>query len=124
MLAVWWTPISRPAAGPAAAALDSFHRNRAWLNLVQFNVLALRCDARIDDGYGMPTVASLEVAAQQVADDAWALNHAVPQAIIAGTLLGPYPCEEVAITPVEQLTPNGGFAGCQFQLQAVLQGYA
>lgn len=124
MLAVWWTPITRPSTAPSQDALDLYHRNRVWVNVVQFNILALRCDASIPDGSGMPNQASLEVAAKQVADDAWALNEYVSARILDNTLFGTYPCEEVAITPIQQLTPQGGFAGCQFQLQAVIQGYA
>lgn len=123
MLAVWWTPITQPLAGQAGAALDTFHHNRAWLNLVTFRVASLRCDARIPDQQGMPSVVDINTAAKTVADDAWALNSYVRRRILDGTLLGPYPCEEIAIGPFEQLASAGGAVGVTFALQAVLQGY-
>lgn len=123
MLAVWWTPITQPPAGQAGAALDAYHHNRTWLNLVTFHVASLRCDARIPDGSGMPSVVDINSAAKQVADDAWALNSFVRRRILDGTLLGPYPCNEIAIGPFEQLSPAGGAVGVTFALQAVLQGY-
>lgn len=123
MLAVWWSPITRPSTAPSQAALDLYHRNRVWINIVQFNVIALRCDGTIPDGAGMPNLASLQAASKQVADDAWALNSYVMRRIQDQTLLGPYPCQEVSMTGIQQLAPTGGFVGCQFALQAELPGY-
>lgn len=122
-LAVWWTPITRPSTAPSQAALDVYHRLRVWINIVQINVIALRCDGTILDGAGIPSAAALEVAAKEVADDAWALNSFVMRRIQDNTLLGGYPCREVAMAGIQQLTPAGGTVGCQFALQVELPGY-
>jgi hypothetical protein len=123
MLAVWWSPITRPTTAPSQAALDVYHRMRVWINIVQFNVIALRCDGAIPDGAGMPTVASIQAAAKQVADDAWALNSYVSRRVQDNTLFGGYPCREVSMNGIQQLGAQGAYVGCQFAIQAELPGY-
>lgn len=123
MLAVYWSPIVRPTTAPQSAALDSMHRMRAWMNIVTFNVLVVRCAPLSTDDGEPPSVVEVNTRAKAVADDAWALNCLLPRRIIDGSLFGNYPCRETAMGPVVQMTASGGAVGCTVQIQAELDGY-
>lgn len=122
MVSVHWTPIGRNA-GPALAS-GPLHQARAWLNSVQFTVTALRCSPKLQEATGTPLAIDVNTAAKSVADDAWALNSYISARIADGTLFGPYPCNEIVVSPITQLQDSGGAIGCQYQIQATIQGYA
>lgn len=125
MVTVHWTPIVHtPNSPPGAASLDAFHRNYAYLNLVTFTITVRRCDAAIPDGATHPGATDIAAAAKVVADDAWALNHVLMAKIREGTLFGPFPCNEVQMGQIQQLSPLGGIIGCTLAITAEIQGYA
>lgn len=120
MLAVWWGPVTSPDIPSDTSRARPPH---AWLNMVQFTILVIRCAAAVPDG-GFPNPVAINTQSAVVSADAWALSHGIPRAAIADTLFGDYPCREVILGSVQQISEQGGAIGCTMTLTARIDGYA
>lgn len=123
-LTVHWTPINPSQTPNPSGNLAAFHRNRVWLNLVQFTIVATRCAPVPSESGQPPSTTDLNTAAKEVADDAWALNEYLHARVTDDTLFGTYPCRELQIGPLNQIDPAGGVVGCQVSFIVALDGYA
>lgn len=96
-------------------------RKAAFVPQVTFVMLVARCTPGIERGRKFPTVASLELVAQLVNQDMWAITDAARKADKADTLFGGA-CREVEHLGAVPLDPAGGCGGWTIRWRATIEG--
>lgn len=84
-------------------------------------VTVVRC-VSVPEGGQLISAAQLDLEAQAVLADGWAIWNMLHAHHGAGTLLGPA-CREVFLDRALAISPEGGCAGWEFRLRAQLDGY-
>lgn len=96
----------------------------AFVPQVTFVMLVARCMPKATVKLGsltVPTVAALELAAQEVYQDMWAITDAARKADKAGTLFGGA-CREIEHQGATPLDPSGGCGGWTIRWRATIEG--
>lgn len=104
------------AVGPLGSG-----RKAAFVPQVTFVLIVARCMPGLERGAKFPSVAALELAAQMVAQDMWAITDAARKADKADTLFGGA-CREVEHLGATPLDPAGGCGGWTIRWRATIEG--
>ncbi len=105
--------------GPGSLGASQRTR-RGNIIVASFVVLAIRC-APLSENGKLPSPTAIEVVAEMVLQDGWALWNRLRQAIRDGEIFGL--CQEVYFDGGLSVVEQGGCVGWRFNLRASVPGY-
>lgn len=88
--------------------------------LATYQVIAVRCAPEPGTGTGLPSLQSIESAAQAVMEDGWALWNRMRAAVRCGEMFSE--CSEVYLDGGVPIPEQGGCVGWQFTIRAAIPG--